>query len=213
MRGRLEEGFVGELNDAFLIDALERDHSLLVGFRPDFSIAYLNPTAARVMAGDAGARGTAPSLIGHNLLAFLPKTRRASFDAHVALAPAAEVLSPATIQFEFLCRVPILHAMGCIYPIAERRAFVLLFGAVQAAQGLVVLRDVSASRIGMRPAALRAVECAHCARIRDPGNADRWEWRSQGPNHRMTVRSTAVCAVCFGYYYPHYSEAVPSRAS
>jgi len=214
MRGRLDEGLGAKLNGAFLIDALERDHSLIVGFWPDFSIAYLNPSAARVMAGQPDAGGTTPSLIGHNLLAFLPKVRRASFDAHVALAPAADdTCSPATIQLEFLSQVPILNAQGCIYPIAERRAFVLLIGAVRTAHGLVALWDVSTHRIGMRPGVLRAVECVHCARIRDQGNVDRWEWRTQGPHHRATVRSASVCAVCFGYYYPHYSEAAPSRAA
>ena len=212
MRGRADRSFVPLLNEAFLIDALERDHHLVIGLWPDCAIAYLNPRAARLLGGEA--QGAAdPTLLGANLLAYLPKPRRAGFEATVALAPTAqESVYPAQLQFELLAPRPLLQAQACLFPLAERRAFVLLTGAVPMTYQRLTLVAGGGAEVGMLPSVPRAAACVHCRRVRR--YATRWEWpalRAASGVREGDEIPRAVCAVCFGYYYPQYVSAGAAR--
>ncbi len=185
-----------------------RAHSgTIYGLFSDLRLAYLNPAWFRFAAENGGEpRISEEWTLGRSILDSIPSPLRDFYERHFH-----ECLRTATVwKHEYECssaaRYRRFHQI--VYPLDDGTGLLVV-------NSLLVDRPHDpAERLPYAPdqrtyqdADGLICQCAHCRRVKHPGELERWDWIPEWVTGFPKATSHGFCPTCFRFYYPVGADA------
>ncbi len=184
------------------LDDLQAHSGAIYGIWADFSLAYYNPGWFRFSMQNGGEPHISTEWgLGRSILECMAPEMREFYATNYG----ACLGSHETWDHEYECSSDTLYRRyhQIVYPLGQREGLLITNSLISERPHDKAERPASAAdELAFLDDEGRIVQCAHCRRVKNIQEVERWDWVPEWVKQSPEITSHSICPTCFGYYYP-----------